>query len=105
MKQIKISIIGFKPFKLFVQIPIHVLSTRNQPAWKFGCYIDLFAVAVLECLPKNGFAHTPMIRVGSINVINTGIDGIADHLYSFFFINPSIISVYYRKPHGTETQY
>jgi hypothetical protein len=87
MNQVEIDMVGLQPFKLLIQVAIHIGTRIDEPAGKLGSQVNLLAISSLESSAKEGLAFPVMVWVGSINVIHAVIDGIPDHLCSLFFID------------------
>jgi len=46
-----------------------------------------------------------MVGIGRIKIIDSPIDGIADHLHSLCFIDPGIIILQHREAHASKAQW
>ncbi len=77
--QIKIHIRHIQLAQLLIQQAVHVRVLLHQPLGQLGGQLYLFAVPVLEGQPGEDFALLKMVAVSSIHIVDTPVDGVAQH--------------------------
>ena len=100
----KFQLAGFslQPHQLFIEIRVHVLAGRDQPARKLGCDVYFLAIPAGKCPADKGLALPGMVGPGRIHIIHAVVDGVTEHLCCMGLVDFSVIC--YRQAHAAEAE-
>jgi hypothetical protein len=92
LQQVEIYIVHLKSVELLGKDFVHVFLLSDFPGRHFGGESNLFSVPILQGFANCGFASSLMINIGSVDVVDSVVYRVPNHLNGFFLVHVGFVA-------------